>query len=230
MAFSSKIQAHKRDSIEALKKMVERYGSLYRGIVQDVETHSKSKYSIPNVSAKIGKTGITALQAMQAVNEAAYEGQKLSNLYNSYYVIKLNELYFDSLAMIKNMTHLFYLEPDVQEIKTSAEKERQRNTFCHDLDMLHMEIKKYHENLVFLGKYVENVIYSLDRFQKMIDSLDRLASREMWVDIKAQDDAESNIDAMMQEISKQDLDKNKENKSIKKESKDVFDDFDDEGF
>lgn len=165
------------------------YLVLFDELSRDIRKHSESEHSIPNVSAKIGKPGISAVKAMMAVNAAAFEGQKLTNTYNSIYAPRMNELFYDAKEVINTITHHFYLEQSVQEIKTSAEKDRQRNTHCFEADQIWGEIRKYADSLQFLGNYVNNIVYSLDRMQKMIDSLDRLAARELWVDSKAQDDA-----------------------------------------
>lgn len=172
-----------------IKSIFDSYKKLFDELSADIKKHAESEHSIPNVSAKIGKPGISAVKAMMAVNAAAFEGQKLTNTYNTIYAPRMNELFYDARDIVNSITHAFYNEPSVQEIKTSAEKERQRNSTCFEIDQIWSEIRKYADSLQFLGNYVNNIVYSLDRMQKMIDSLDRLAARELWVDSKAQDDA-----------------------------------------
>lgn len=175
-----------KGTIEAVR---DSYKKLFDALSEDIKKHAESEHSIPNVSAKIGKPGISAVKAMMAVNAAAFEGQKLTNTYNVIYAPRMNELFYDARDIVNSITHSFYNEPSVQEIKTSAEKERQRNSTCFEIDQVWEQVRKYNGSLTFLGNYVSNIVYSLDRMQKMIDSLDRLASRELWVDSKAQDDA-----------------------------------------
>lgn len=218
---SKEIRALKKDTLIALESLTETHKKLYDEFFKEVEAHSKSKHSIPEVSAKVGKSGISALQAMRAVNEAAFTGQQLSNIYQSYYAPKLNEIAWDANTLVKELSHQFYNEAVVQDIKTSAEKERQRNSFCHEADMLTRDIQKRQDNLYHLGKYTENVIYSLDRMQKMIDSLDRLSAREMWVDVNTQQSALNNIQPDDDNSVQDTIEAINEERKSKKESKSV---------
>ena len=169
--------------------LADSYQKLYDEFSAEVDKHTKSGQSIPDVSQKIGDKKITSTEAMRVVNEAVFYGQQLTNLYNSYYAPKLNELKHDMTSAIFALTNAFNTDPEVQAIKTSAEKERQFTIFAYDALQNERTVKKLHESFYFLGKYAENIIFSLDRMQRMIDSLERLQAKELWVDSTAQEQA-----------------------------------------
>lgn len=178
-----------KSSIALTKELRDKYYKLYTEFQTEVEKHLQSGYTIPDVSKKIGDKKITSTQAMMAVNEAVYHGQQLANLYNSYYAPKLNEIKHDTTSAIFALTNAFNNDPEVQAIKTSAEKERQLQGFAFQPLQYEREVKKWHESFYFLGKYTENITYSLDRMQRMIDSLERLQSKELWIDSTANEQA-----------------------------------------
>lgn len=211
LALSKEFKVTLAQSKETIQGVRDRYRELFDELSKDIKAHSESEHSIPNVSAKIGKQGISAVKAMMAVNAAAFEGQKLTNTYNVLYAPRMNELFYDGKAVCQALNHAFFNEISVQEIKTSAEKDRQRNSTCFEIDQVWEEIRKLHDSLYYLGSYVNNIVYSLDRMQKMIDSLDRLASRELWVDSKAQDDA-LNVIAETQDVQSYKRDTGTDNK------------------
>lgn len=176
-------------STEITKGLRDKYEQLYTEFQAEVDKHLQSGYTIPDVSKKIGDKKITSTQAMMAVNEATFYGQQLANLYNSYYAPKLNEIKHDIQIAVFALTNAFNNDTQVQQIKTSAEKERQLSQFAFKPLQYEREVKKWHESFYFLGKYTENITYSLDRMQRMIDSLERLQSKELWIDSTATEQA-----------------------------------------
>lgn len=211
---------------ETIKGLRDRYHKLYSDFSAEVEKHLQSGYTIPDVSKKIGDKKITSTQAMMAVNEAVYHGQQLANLYNSFYAPKLNEIKHDTSSAIFALTHAFNSDPEVQNIKTSAEKERQLAGFAFQPLQYEREVKKWHESFYFLGKYTENITYSLDRMQRMIDSLERLQSKELWIDSTAQEQAFSVINDQVPDFDDEapldaETDINKVNALLAKQDKDT---------
>lgn len=183
-----------REQIEkTLSDIVDRYQKIYNDFSAEVELHAKSKHSIPEVSKKLSLDKVRAVDGMRAINEATYEGQKITNLYYTIYAPKLSELYYDAKSCIAVLEHAFMTEPKIQEIKTNAEKERQCNNFMFEANQLFSTITKLSESAHFLGKYVESIIYALGRMQNMIDSLDKLQSKEIWVDSKANEQSINEI-------------------------------------
>ena len=175
----------KNDSLTTMQGLVTRYREIYEDFSKQVDAHSNSIHSIPEVSKQVGDEKISAINAMKIVNSAAFDGQSLTNKYHTYYAIKLGEIYYDSKAIEIALKQTFMQDPDTEAIKTSAEKERKYDSFASDILAGLQEIKKMQDGFIHLGKYVENIVYSLDRLQRMIDSLERLASKELWVDTLA---------------------------------------------
>lgn len=177
------------------KELLAKYHKLYNEFADEVDKHLRSGFTIPDISKRVSDKKITNAGAMRVINEATYFGQQLSNLYYSYYAPRLNELKSDISALVFVVQNAFSNDPEVQAIKTSAEKERQFASFAFEVLQCEREVKKLNESFYFLGKYTENVIFSLDRLQRMVDSLDRLQGKEMWVDATAQEQAFSIINS-----------------------------------
>lgn len=173
--------------------LIEKLRGIYKEFVVEVDKHLKSGFTIPDISKRISDKKTTSTGAMKAINEATYYGQQLSNLYYSYYAPRVNELKSDINTLVFTLQNAFSNDPEVQAIKTSAEKERQFASFAFTPLQHEREAKKLSDSFYYLGKYTENVIFSLDRMQRMVDALDRLQGKEMWVDATAQEQAFSII-------------------------------------
>lgn len=166
-----------------------KYQEWYNGFNEALNDYLIGEFTIPDVSKAISDKTITSIGAMRVINDAIYHGMKITTLYQTQYAPKLNELKYDIQSAVFALTNAFNNDPDIQAIKTSAEKERQLQMFAFEVLQNEKEVKKLHDSFAFLGKYVESIIYSLDRMQRMVDSLDRLQGKEMWVDITAQEQA-----------------------------------------
>lgn len=179
---------------ELTAELVSKYKQLYGEFSNEISKHTQSGRTIPDVSKAISDKSISSIGAMRVINDAIYDGMTLTNAYQTIYAPKLNELKYDVSSAVFALTNAFNKDPEVQAIKTSAEKERQLQMFAFEVLQHEREIKKLHESFTYLGKYVESITYSLDRMQRMVDSLDRLQGKEMWVDATAQEQALAIID------------------------------------
>lgn len=179
-----------RNSVETqVRELIAKLEQLHNEFSAEVDKHLVSGYTIPDVSRKISDKGISATQAMMVINEATYYGQQLSNLYYSYYAPRIYEIKGDISTLVFALTASYYNDPEVQVIKTSAEKERQLTLFASEVLISERSAKKLAESFSYLGKYTENIVFSLDRMQRMVDSLERLQNKDLWVDATANEQA-----------------------------------------
>lgn len=179
-----------RDSIlESIKTLEVKFREVYDKFSEDVSKHLDSKHSIPSVTREIARDDISSAQAMKTLVEASYEGQKLTNLYLVIYATRMNDIYHDAKLLTQTLYNTFMQDVQIQDIKTSAEKERQYSSFAFSVNTVWDKINKMNENQFSLGDYVKSIMFSLGRMQNMIDSLERLRAKALWVDSESQSKA-----------------------------------------
>lgn len=166
----------------SLEKTYANMEKVYNSFLNDVKAHADSKNAIPNVTAKISDRATTPAKALKAIVDASFEGQKLTNNYYILAAPKINEYYYDTDALMRVLYNAFMNDPNTVMIKTSAEKERQYQSFAIDILQIKDKVYLLYENFTYLGKYTESIVYALNRLQNLIESLDKMKAKEMWVE------------------------------------------------
>lgn len=231
---------------ESIAELHSKASKIYKEFASEVEKHSNSNYSIPEVTKTISSDSITSVKAFKVLTVAQYNGQQITNQYYVLYAPKLNEIYYDAKILTQVLYNAFMNEDEIQAIKTSAEKERQYSSFAIEINHIWQKIQMIMDNFGYLGRYTENIVYSLSRLQNMLDSIDKMRAKEMWseenqtntaLEILNSDDLsiEEFMESNTEDTSKAKADKTSEPKPEKKLSKkqpapEVYDDFDEDDF
>ena len=186
-----------RQSITTATNLLDSYRSLFDEIKDKAQDLVNSAHSIPEISRQISNTQLSSVQALQLINTATYDNQRLSNLVNVYYTPRLNELFFDIKQVVATLDNEFYQDTFIQSIKTTAEKERKRATFGFELDTILNHTKSLDISYQSICRFVSNNIFALDRLQRMVELIDRVQGKDLWLENKANqqtDDIMSNLE------------------------------------
>lgn len=177
----------KEQHIELMQTTLSKAEKLYGDFASEVEKHSNSPYSLPNITKAVAEPHTLAAHAVKLITEACFESQKLSNLYYVIFGPKLTELYHDASQLQSILKHNFMIEPSTQAIKTDAGKTRAYEEFAFETTLTFQSIRNLKDRFYYLGKYTESLVYELNRLLTTIESMDKLQSKSLWVDSVAND-------------------------------------------